>query len=150
MVVLASRRVDAAGTDETYLSKAFLQFVEEVFSQWGEIHAVYCDSAEQVLKNSLRSALQATRFAWLAGRVYNARKNPINDRIRLTSLLMGSGRFWYLPAAQTVRDALSSALWSGKHPGVDERLDDGTTDVDTLDAFEYTIERESAYYLRLT
>lgn len=150
VVVLASRRVDAAGTDETYLSKAFLQFVEEVFSQWGEIHAVYCDSAEQVLKNSLRSALQATRFAWLAGRVYNARKNPINDRIRLTSLLMGSGRFWYIPAAQTVRGALSSALWSGKHPGVDERLDDGTTDIDTLDAFEYTIEREPAYYLRLT
>ena len=150
VVVLASRRVDAAGTDETYLSKAFLQFVEEVFSRWGEIHAVYCDSAEQVLKNSLRSALQATRFAWLAERVYNARKNPINDRIRLTSLLMGSGRFWYLPAAQTVRDALSSALWSGKHPGVDERLDDGTTDIDTLDAFEYTIEREATYYLRLT
>ena len=149
VVVLASRRVDAAGTDEAYLSKAFLQFVEDVFSRWGEIHAVYCDSAEQVLKNSLRSALQATRFAWLAGRVYNARKNPINDRIRLTSLLMGSGRFWYLPAAKTVRDALSSALWSGKHPGVDERLDDGTTDIDTLDAFEYTIEREFAYYLRL-
>lgn len=149
VVVLASRRVDAAGTDEAYLSKAFLQFVEDVFSRWGEIHAVYCDSAEQVLKNSLRSALQATRFAWLAERVYNARKNPINDRIRLTSLLMGSGRFWYLPAAQTVRDALSSALWSGKHPGVDERLDDGTTDIDTLDAFEYTIEREFAYYLRL-
>ncbi len=149
VVVLASRRVGAAGTDEAYLSKAFLQFVEEVFSRWGEIHAVYCDSAEQVLKNSLRSALQATRFAWLAGRVYNARKNPINDRIRLTSLLMGSGRFWYLPAAQAVRDALSSALWSGKHPGVDERLDDGTTDIDTLDAFEYTIEREFAYYLRL-
>ena len=41
----------------------------------------------------------------------------------------------------------ASALWSQKHPGVDERLDDGTTDIDTLDAFEYTIERD---YRRLT
>ena len=38
-------------------------------------------------------------------------------------------------------------LWSQKRPGVDERLDDGTTDIDTLDAFEYTIERD---YRRLT
>ena len=35
----------------------------------------------------------------------------------------------------------------GKHPGVDERLDDGSTDIDTLDAYEYTIERD---FKRLT
>lgn len=52
-----------------------------------------------------------------------------------------------MPEAATLRDALASALWSQKHPGVDERLDDGTTDIDTLDAFEYTIERD---YRRLT
>ena len=50
---------------------------------------------------------------------------------------MGGGRFWYMPEAGTLRDALASAMWSGKHPGMDERLDDGTTDIDTLDAFEY-------------
>ncbi len=60
---------------------------------------------------------------------------------------MGGGRFWYMPEAATLRDALASALWSQKRPGVDERLDDGTTDIDTLDAFEYTIERD---YRRLT
>ena len=51
------------------------------------------------------------------------------------------------PSAATLRDALATALWSQNHPGVDERLDDGTTDIDTLDAFEYTIERD---YRRLT
>ena len=75
--------------------------------------------------------------------------HEINDRIRLTSILMGSGRFWYMPGAQSLRDALSTALWSGKHPGKDERLDDGTTDIDTLDAFEYTIERDYKRFLRL-
>lgn len=149
VVALASRRIDAKGTDEAYLSKTFLEFAEMVFSSWGEIHAVFCDSAEQVLKNSLRSAALRSRFAWLADRIYNSKKSEITDRIRLTSILMGSGRFWYLPGAQTLRDALAAALWSGKHPGVDERLDDGTTDVDTLDAFEYAIERDYKRYLRL-
>ena len=142
--------MDAKGTDEAALSRAFLEFAEEVFLGWGEIHAVYCDSAEQVLKNSLRSAALRSHFAWLADRIYNSQKTEITDRIRLTSILMGGGRFWYLPTAITLRDALSAALWSGKHPGKDERLDDGTTDIDTLDAFEYTIERDYKRYLRLT
>ena len=95
----------------------FIEFVEAVFARWGEVHAVYCDSAEQVLKNSLRSALLRTRFSWLADRIYNSKKIEINDRIRLTSILMGGGRFWYMPEAGTLRDALASAMWSGKHPG---------------------------------
>ena len=149
VVGLASQRVDAQGQDATALCQAFLAFCQAVFAKWGEIHAVYCDNAEQVLIQSLRSALRASSFAWLAGRVHNARKAPILDRIRLTSLLMGGGRFFVLPAAQTLTDALATALWSGKHPGQDERLDDGTTDIDTLDAFEYTIEREYRSLLRM-
>lgn len=149
-VGLASEWVDPQGKDAEHLQRRFLDFAAAVFARWGEIHAVYCDSAEQVLKNSLRSALLASRYSWLADRVYNARKAEINDRIRLTSILMGGGRFWLLPEAATLRDALAAALWSGKHPGKDERLDDGTTDIDTLDAFEYTIERDYKRYLRLT
>lgn len=77
----------------------------------------------------------------------NSAKIRINDRIRLTCILMGGGRFWLLPEAATLRDALATALYSGKHPSVDERLDDGSTDIDTLDAYEYTIERD---FKRLT
>ena len=149
IVGLASQRVDAQGQDATALCQAFLAFCQAVFAKWGEIHAVYCDNAEQVLIQSLRSSLRASPFAWLSSRVHNARKAPILDRIRLTSLLMGGGRFFVLPAAQTLADALATALWSGKRPGQDERLDDGTTDIDTLDAFEYTIEREYRSLLRM-
>ena len=149
VVGLCSARVDPKDTDTAFLAGRFVDFVQQVFASWGEIHAVFCDSAEQVLKNSLRSALLATRFSWLASRVYNAKKIEINDRIRLTSILMGGGRFWYMPGAASLADALATALWSGQHPGEDQRLDDGTTDIDTLDAFEYTIERERARLLRL-
>ena len=188
VVALCSDRVDPRGTDTAFLAGKFLDFVRQVFAGWGEIHAVYCDSAEQVLKNSLRSALLGSRFSWLAARVGNSKKIPINDRIRLTCILMGraaeplpaaetgeaergprsgflqgrgdarsknqqaqpgGGRFWYMPGAQTLADALATTLWSGKTPGQDTRLDDGTTDIDSLDAFEYTIERERNRLLNL-
>ena len=149
VVALCSDRVDPRGTDTAFLAGKFLDFVRQVFAGWGEIHAVWCDSAEQVLKNSLRSALLGSRFSWLAGRVGNSRKIPITDRIRLTSILMGGGRFWYMPGAASLVEALSTALWSGTTPGQDERLDDGTTDIDSLDAFEYTIERERNRLLNL-
>lgn len=150
VVGMCSVRVDPKDTDTAFLAGRFVDFVQAVFASWGEIAAVYCDNAEQVLIASLRSALLDTKFSWLAGRVYNAKKIEINDRIRLTSILMGGGRFWVMPGAASLADALSTALWSGQTPGEDQRLDDGTTDIDTLDAFEYTIERERARLLRLS
>ncbi len=133
--------------DADYLASQLITFCTAVFARYGEIHYLFCDSAEQTLINHIRARLRASNLFWLADRVNNSAKIQIIDRIRLTSILMGGGRFWYLPEAATLRDALATALWSQKHPGIDERLDDGTTDIDTLDAFEYTIERD---YRRLT
>ena len=146
-VILQSKRCEATTPDA--LNQELLDFCGAVFARWKHIEAVYCDSAEQVLIRGIRTAARSTPLAWLAGKIHNAAKTQIVDRIRLTSALMSCGRLWYLPEAATARDALASALWSGKHPGKDERLDDGSTDVDTLDAFEYTIERDFKRYLRL-
>ena len=147
VVGLASARIDPKNQDADFLAAQLIEFCTAVFARYGEIHYLFCDSAEQTLINHIRTRLRASRLSWLADRVNNSAKIQIIDRIRLTSILMGGGRFWYMPEAATLRDALAAALWSQKHPGVDERLDDGTTDIDTLDAFEYTIERD---YRRLT
>ena len=147
VVGLASARIDPKNQDADFLAAQLIEFCTAVFARYGEIHYIFCDSAEQTLINHIRARLRACPLSWLADRVQNSAKIQIIDRIRLTSILMGGGRFWYMPEAATLRDALASALWSQKHPGVDERLDDGTTDIDTLDAFEYTIERD---YRRLT
>ena len=147
VVGLASARIDPKDQDADFLAAQLIDFCAAVFARYGEIHYIFCDSAEQTLINHIRTRLRACPLSWLADRVQNSAKIQIIDRIRLTSILMGGGRFWYMPEAATLRDALAAALWSQKHPGVDERLDDGTTDIDTLDAFEYTIERD---YRRLT
>ena len=81
-------------------------------------------------------------MAWLAPAIGNALKTTINDRIRATLRLMAQGRFFYVPEeCQTLDDALAGAVWNPKNTTDDERLDNGTSDIDTLDAFEYTYER---------
>ena len=137
---LASQRVDPVAQDADFLADQLLLFCMAVFSRWGEIQYIFCDSAEQTLMNHIKARLRRSRLSWLAERVENSAKIRINDRIRLTCILMGGGRFWLMPEADTLRDALATALWSQKHPGIDERLDDGSTDIDTLDAYEYNFE----------
>lgn len=58
-------------------------------------------------------------------------------------------RFSYMPEmCDTLVSALCTAIWNPKEITVDERLDDGTSDIDTLDAFEYTIERYIKKFIR--
>jgi hypothetical protein len=45
-----------------------------------------------------------------------------------------------LSHCKNVIDALQSAVWNPKALN-DERLDDGSTDIDTLDSLEYAYER---------
>lgn len=42
---------------------------------------------------------------------------------------------------ETLRDAFQGAVYDDKVVGEDIRLDNGTSDIDTLDAFEYSFER---------
>ena len=55
---------------------------------------------------------------------------------------MAQGRFFITEYAGTLRDALSTAVWNQKVLTSNERLDDGTSDIDSLDAFEYTFDRQ--------
>ena len=76
-----------------------------------------------------------------------ARKKPINDRIHCTIRIMGAGRFWMTDDCGSLQAAFSDAVWN-QEKDKDERLDDGSTDIDSLDAFEYTIERDMKYLIQ--
>lgn len=103
------------------------------------VESVYYDNAETVLGNSIRNAVEK-RFPWMI--VRKAKKASIIDRIRCTIRLMGAGRFWITEDCKSLQTALSDAVWNKDVKDKDERLDDGSTDIDSLDAFEYTIERD--------
>ena len=59
-------------------------------------------------------------------------------------------RFFYVKdQCQSLEDAMTTALWDEKKSLVEDvRLDDGTSDIDTLDAFEYTFERDISRFIR--
>lgn len=99
--------------------------------------SIWCDSAETTLIKGIRTEVFARR---IPVEVRNARKGEIIDRIRLCDMLMSQGRFFVLRRCQHTIAALSEAVWDGKSPTKDRRLDDGSTNIDSLDALEYALE----------
>lgn len=143
--------------DSNMLDKLFCEFVQEVIEKYSvidrygddvrycNVETVYYDNAETVLGNSIRNAVEK-RFPWIS--VKKARKATINDRIRCTVKLMGADRFFITKDCESLKTAFSDAVWDKDVKDRDERLDDGSTDIDSLDAFEYTIERDMKYLIK--
>ena len=52
---------------------------------------------------------------------------------------------WY----ETLEEAFCTAIWNPKILNKNVRLDDGTSDIDTLDGYEYTIERDARRFIRI-
>ena len=126
--------------DPDELGRLFVDFCLKVINLYGFITVVYCDSAEQTLILGLKAALRKAGLGWV--RVENALKAEINDRIRLTARLMAQGRYGYMDLmCDDLVAAFSSAVWDPDEVTKNVRLDDGTSDIDSLDAFEYTVER---------
>ena len=137
IVVLDEYREKQA-LDPNKLERDFVDFVKRCQMRW-LVTDVWCDSAEQTLINGLRTAAARANIGVNIG---NAMKRDINDRIRALCLLMGAGRFYVNRTCKETADALKSALWDGKSVTKDVRLDNGTTNIDSLDALEYSFERE--------
>lgn len=160
VIALKSRRITAKDEkediDSNRLNELFCEFIREVIEQYSvcvkrgdyvqycNVESVFWDNAETVLGNSIRNAVEK-EFPWIA--VKPAKKRPINDRIRCTVKLMGAGRFFITKDCESLQTAFSDAVWNKEAVGKDERLDDGSTDIDSLDAFEYTIERDMKYLI---
>lgn len=160
VIALKSRRITAKDEkediDSNKLNKLFCEFIQEVINKYAicvkhgnyieycNVESVFWDNAETVLGNSIRNAVEK-EFPWIS--VKPAKKKAINDRIRCTVKLMGAGRFFITKNCESLQTAFSDAVWNKEVIGKDERLDDSSTDIDSLDAFEYTIERDMKYLI---
>ena len=133
--------------DPQMLGDMFCNFVRKVLGQYGYITTVYADSAEQTLIAGIRSSLRRNGLGWI--RVENALKAPINDRINAVLILMAQGRFQYVEGeCESLVNALCTAVWDPKELTKNVRLDDGTSDIDSLDSFEYTLERRISQLIK--
>lgn len=139
--VMSVRHMNAdyqEGIDANILSDLIIKFVERVVKKYGKPKALYWDNAETVLGQSITKACRKP-FPFMV--VLPAWKERIKDRIDYTVRLMGAGLFSITEDCETLSQALQDAVWDSKS-NEDARLDDGSTDIDSLDAFEYSIERD--------
>lgn len=154
VISLASERhacMDDSGNqieiDPEQLGQLFVDFCLKVINLYGYITVVYCDSAEQTLILGIKAALRKAGLGWI--RVENALKEVINNRIRLTTRLMAQGRYGYMELMNdSLVSAFCNAVWDPDVITENVRLDDGTSDIDSLDAFEYTVERYISRLIR--
>ena len=129
--------IDLTGVyDPEQIYEKFIEFYKRVYDKYDKCQYAFCDygALGNVITLGLIRRCQKER---LPVQIVDCSKGLINDRIFLSSTLMAQKRFYILRKNTIITKAFQDALWNDKKP--DERLDDGTTDVDSLDAFEYSI-----------
>ena len=131
--------------DPKALNELFIRFIEAVIKEYGFVTKVYADSAESVLIRGFRTALLESGHGDI--KIVNALKSKITDRIFATTALTAMNRLLITEDCESFEQAASMAVWDPKSLEL-ERLDDGSSDIDTLDAFEYSFERDISKFLR--
>lgn len=126
--VLLDELHDADNKDAETFVKNFVLFAKRVTAKY-KCADCYFESGEQLLKNSC----EATGLL----NVYNSVKKPIIDRIRFADLMYSRGQLNIMHYCNYTIDAVRSAVFDPKSDG-EERLDNGTVDIDSIDAFEYS------------
>ncbi|MEE3325254.1 MAG: phage terminase large subunit [Methanosphaera sp.] len=116
--------------------KKFVEFYQRVVNDYGKVTHCFADygALGQVITFGLNRYLQQNRIPL---QVQDCTKGRIVDRIELDCHLFGQIRRFILRKCKYLIEAYSQALWDEKKD--DERLDDGTTPIDDLDASEYSI-----------
>lgn len=114
----------------------FAEFSEREKERFPMLKTAFCDSAEQLLIKSFRHAVRTKGIE-----VRNALKKPVNTRINMLNRLIAAKRFFVLDECPHVIEALQGAVWDERNVHKDVRLDNGTSNIDSLDALEYAFER---------
>lgn len=133
---IKSDKLIATGTDTNVIFRWAINFIKEIQQRYGTISYIFPDSAEQVLNNSLKTALDNE---FLNIPVEDCSKIPIEDRIHLLNILHNSDRISYIDnECSTLIEAMQTALFDEKAPR-DRWIDDGeTSDIDSLDSACYS------------
>lgn len=114
----------------------FVEFYKRVVNDYGKVTHCFADygALGQVLTYGMNRYLQQNGIPL---KVDDCIKGRIVDRIELDCHLFGQNRRFILRKCKYLIEAYSQALWDSKKD--DERLDDGTTPIDDLDASEYSM-----------
>lgn len=136
--VLKASTMKATGTNTKQVFRWIINFIKEIQDKYGTVSFIFADSAEQVLNNSLNGELRANKINLI---VQDSLKIEIKNRIELWNRLLNLDKMSFIEnQCQTLIEALQTALYDEKAKD-DRWIDDGeTSDIDSLDSFNYSFE----------
>lgn len=136
--VLKASTMKATGTNTKQVFRWIINFIKEIQDKYGTVSFVFADSAEQVLNNSLNGELRSNKINLV---VQDSLKIEIKNRIELWNRLLNLDRLSFIEKqCNTLIEALQTALYDEKAKD-DRWIDDGeTSDIDSLDSFNYSFE----------
>ena len=122
--------------DPDKLEELQIEFAKKMMYKYNcDIDYMLPDNEEVVLIRGLRRVVETNNLNTL---VRGCVKESINDRIDCGRTMIAYDIFYYIEEeCDTLVEAISSALWDSEK-NEDTRLDDFTTDIDTIDAWEYS------------
>ena len=125
--------------DPVRVCEEFYAFVRRLREDFPDVQIKYafCDSEAQYLINGLRKYMRRMGDPLEIG---ESKKCRIRDRIDFTCSMMAQGRFRILEDCRRIIRGFSEAVFDPDAHG-DVRLDDFSSDIDILDAAEYSFER---------
>lgn len=123
-------------TSPEVLYQKFKDFYNRVLDKFGFIYACYADwgGLGQIITRGLQ---QYCRKNNMNIQIKDCEKLRIIERIQFVCRMISTERFYVMKDCSEVVESLSSAIWDPNNE--DTRLDDGTFNVDVLDAMEYAI-----------
>lgn len=136
VVALKQRKIDGIQDPED-IYRYFEEFYNEIVKEYGIVHYVFADwgGLGQVLTRGLWRYAQSHH---IHTQIQDCEKIEILDRILFVQRIMGRRMFQVIKGEnEALRKAFKDAVWEEGKSNV--RLDDGTTDIDSLDAFEYSV-----------
>ena len=144
IVAIKQKRI-AEKIDDVRLNEEFIEFIKSIQNEYKTpIIDIRCDSAEQVLIEGFRTAL---RHSGINLPLNNAIKGKILERIRFTSKMLSSNRYYVLECCEPLINAYKTSVWERNKQDI--RLDDGTIDVDSLDSSEYALEPYFKHFIQM-
>lgn len=133
LIVLKEHTAKGVNTPEN-MYEQFLNFYMDLKKQYGYISRCYADwgGLGQVITRGLQTYCLKNG---VAVKICDCSKYRIIERINMVSRLIGAEKFKILARCKETIESLCSAVWEeGKN---DVRLDNGSVNIDVLDAMEY-------------
>jgi predicted phage terminase large subunit-like protein len=139
-VLYAGESVDP----ETTVSRT-IDFMKSVLDEYGYLTSVFCNKHDNVMRRELKNALADAQMADI--RLAGALDMPVVDRINTVNKLAANDRLLIMSEAGSITEALVSATWENKLNGTGEMKRSAESDLNSLNAFDYSFEGDMKRYV---